>query len=459
MKFGTETETLEFKKSTSELKEAIISIVSMLNKHTRGELYFGIKNDGKVEGQDVSEKTLRDISQSIQNHIEPQIYPKINMVSIEDKNCIHIVFEGENIPYYAYGRAYIRIADEDKVMSPSELEKYIIHKKSNDFNWDSQISDKDINDISEEDLKEYLERANTSRRVEFTYSNKIDVLNKLGLIKNDILTNTAKVMFDKESNLEIQMAIFATEERLTFNDIKRERGTVPQLVEIAEKYIRNNIKWRVEFDGSIQRKEIPEIPLDAIREALVNSFCHKDYTISQNNEVAIFKNRIEIYNPGTFPMGLTPEDFITGSERSIKRNPLLSQILYYSKDVESFGTGIRRIVTTCEKSKVKVEFKLLKAGFEVIFYRPKAKEFENIKNDEKKPTVKTDDKKATIKSDDKKRLIIEYLKTNETAKNKEFRNLLNVKSTRVKEILHEMISEGIIETIGANKNRAYKLKK
>lgn len=449
MKFGIETETLEFKKSTSELKEAVISIVSMLNKHTRGELYFGIKNDGKVQGQDVSEKTLRDISQSIQNHIEPQIYPKINMVCIEDKTCIHIIFEGDNIPYYAYGRAYIRIADEDTVMSPSELEKYIFTKKSNDFNWDSKLSDKTIADINEEDLKEYLESANTAQRIEFKYTNKIDVLNRLGLTQNDILTNTAKVMFDKESNLEIQMAIFATEERLTFNDIKREHGTVPQLVDIAEKYIRNNIRWRVQFDGSIQRKEIPEIPLNAIREALVNSFCHKDYTISQNNEVAIFKNRIEIYNPGTFPMGLTPDDFITGSERSIKRNPLLSQILYYSKDVESFGTGIRRIVTACEKSNVRVEFKLLKAGFEVIFYRPKAEEFENLKND---------DDKVTIKTDDKKRLIIEYLKINETAKNKDFMDLLDLKSTRVKQILYEMLSEGTIEAIGANRNRAYKLK-
>lgn len=58
------------------------------------------------------------------------------------------------------------------------------------------------------------------------------------------------------------------------NDIKRESGNVNQLVDIAEKYIKNNINWRVELDGSIQRKEIPEIPMDAVREALVNSFCY-----------------------------------------------------------------------------------------------------------------------------------------------------------------------------------------
>ena len=69
------------------------------------------------------------------------------------------------------------------------------------------------------------------------------------------------------------MAIFATNERLTFNDIQRYHGPVLKLVDIAENYIRNNIHWRVEFNGSLQRTEIPEIPIDAIREALLNSFC------------------------------------------------------------------------------------------------------------------------------------------------------------------------------------------
>ena len=90
----------------------------------------------------------------------------------------------------------------------------------------------------------------------------------------------------------------------------------------------------------MQRKEIPEIPIDAVREALINSFCHKEYGTGQNNEVSIYKDRVEIYNPGTFPAGYEPEDFISGRERPIRRNPLIAQTLYYSKNVESFGTGL-----------------------------------------------------------------------------------------------------------------------
>jgi len=125
----------------------------------------------------------------------------------------------------------------------------------------------------------------------------------------------------------------------------------------------------VEFTGELQRAEIPEIPVDAIREALLNSFCHKDYASGQSNEVAIYKNRVEIYDPGAFPEGYDPQDFITRAERPIRRNPKIARILYYSKDIESFGTGLKRIADACEAAEVRYEFKKLKSGFVVCFYR------------------------------------------------------------------------------------------
>ena len=103
-----ENETVELKKSTSELKEAVISIVAILNKHQKGELYFGVKNDGTVVGQDIGERTIRDISRTIADNIEPKIYPKMNKININRKTCVHVDFSGNNLPYYAYGRGYIR---------------------------------------------------------------------------------------------------------------------------------------------------------------------------------------------------------------------------------------------------------------------------------------------------------------------------------------------------------------
>src|SRR3989338_11549785 len=123
-----ESETLELKRSTSELREAVISITSILNKHQKGEIYFGVKNYGTVVGQAVTENTIREISKTISDNIEPKIFPKINEITFEGKKCVQVEFTGEHVPYYAFGRAYIRVGDEDKKISAKELEHYILKK-------------------------------------------------------------------------------------------------------------------------------------------------------------------------------------------------------------------------------------------------------------------------------------------------------------------------------------------
>ena len=438
MKIGKESEKLEFKKTTSELKAGVISMVAILNKHGGGELYFGIRNDGTPAGQMVSDKTLRDISQAVSNHIEPQIFPEITEVAIDDKPCICIEFSGDDAPYFAYGRAYVRVADEDKVMSPAELEEFILRKNASRDAWDGSLSDKSVGDISQEALQKYLECANQAGRIDFSYTTEADALNRLCLNEDGKLKNVGAVLFCGNPLLEVQMAIFATTERLTFNDIKREGGNVLQLVEIAEKYIRSNIRWRVVLDGSLQRKEIPEIPMNAVREALVNSYCHRDFKSSQNNEITIYSNRVEIYNPGKFPDGLTPQNFIEGSERSVKRNPLLAQLMYYSKDIESFGTGLRRITAACESTSVKVEFQMLKNGFAVVFYR----------SDE----ICTDaDVGANVGVNETQQKMLELLKENPHLTAAQLGERIGITKRRIESNMTSLKKAGLLERIGSDK--------
>ena len=86
------------------------------------------------------------------------------------------------------------------------------------------------------------------------------------------------------------------------------------------------------------------------------------------------KSTVEIYNPGSFPEGLTPEDFIKGSERSYLRNPLIAEMLYKTKDIEKWGSGFKRISDDCREYGVKVTFQILKTGFLVTFYREELEE-------------------------------------------------------------------------------------
>ncbi len=430
-----ESETLELKRSTSELKEGIISIVSILNKHQKGELYFGIKNDGLVVGQDVTENTIREISKTISDNIEPKLFPRINEVTLEGKKCVLVEFAGNNVPYYAYGRAYIKVGDEDKKISPQELETLILKKCK--YSWEEEISERTIEDVNEEALRNFIERANTAKRINFKFTAVKLILNKLGLLKENKLLRAAEVLFCDKNNLEVQAAVFAGTDKLTFLDIKQFKGNILGLLEQSESYIKEHINWRAELKERV-RKEIPEIPVRAITEALVNSLCHRDYTSRKGNEVAIFKDRVEIYNPGQFPEGYTPKDFIKGRERSILRNPLIANTLYLSKDIERWGSGIRRIYDACKEEKVKVEFKELKSGFLIIFQR---------KAEGPKRVLKEVLKELT----DNQKKILEAIGKNPRITSEELAGMVGISARRIRDNIKKLKDERMVKRIGGRK--------
>ena len=366
---GPETEQIEYKKSIGELKEAMISIAAILNKHQKGELYFGVKNDGTVIGQEINNESLRKVSQAIGNHIKPAIYPEIKIRQFSDREAILVCFEGSRCPYLAYNVPRIRVADEDLVMDQETYDSMIRERDNVDYSWEKRISKYTIADVNEEAFSEYLRRAKEAGRIDFEDTDAKTVLDKLELIEGNYLLNAGAALFcDCGIVNELQIAKFASDERLTFTDIRRYSGSVMELKKKAEQYIIDAMDWRVEF-GNLTRKEIPEIPLDAIREAITNSFGHRMFDSGQSNEITIFKNRIEIYNPGPFPTNKTPESYVIGNQRPIRRNPLIARTLYYSKDMESFATGLKRIKNACDKAGCRVEFKMPDDGFVVVFYR------------------------------------------------------------------------------------------
>lgn len=214
----------------------------------------------------------------------------------------------------------------------------------------------------------------------------------------------------------------------------------------------------MEFTGALQRTEIPEIPVDAIREALLNSFCHKDYASGQSNEVAIYKDRVEIYNPGAFPEGFEPQDFIDRPERPIRRNPQIARILYYSKDIESFGTGLKRIADSCESAGVKYEFKKLKSGFVVCFYRGGAdKSTDKVRIN---PDKKCSDGHVEVLNMDEKEYmkLMEYLE--EPRSRKELQEFCNYNSRDYfsKKVLNPLVAAGVLELMIPDKPQSSKQK-
>ncbi len=362
----TENETTEYKKTLSQLKDGIISISAILNKHGKGDLWFGIRDDGEPLGVDTGEKTVRDISQAIAAHVEPKIYPIITIEELKTKRCVRVRFEGAEMPYYAYGRAYMRVADEDRQLSAKELERLILKKNAEGSTWDSRPCGAALTDLSQNKIKAFVKQAR------LTWDSAANALEKLGVLRNDRLLNAAPLFFGKKPLIQLRCAVFASTTRSTILDQHDFQGNILTLIEQAQAYILKNIHIGMRLEG-LYRVDVPEIAVAALREAIINAFCHRDYQDSEEVRVAIFKDRVDIHNPGTLFGGLTLRQLRTGNI-SRRRNPLIAEMLRRVQMVEGWGRGMPLIL----EQEPGVQFREVAGVFLASFARPSFKGVEAL---------------------------------------------------------------------------------
>ncbi len=369
MNLGRENEFLEFKKTTGEAREAMRSISAMLNKHGRGEIYFGVSNNGDVVGQQISDSSLRDISRLIKESIDPSISPIVREEILDGLHVIHVIFAGTKKPYSSNGVYYIRVSDEDNKLKQNELLRLVKEVSYND-DWENEWTSHSIEDIDDAVLRKFFDNARNCGRLSAETYNKESLLQTLGLSADGRVNNAGFALFGKDADISLKLANFATNEKLTFLDLKEMRGNIYTLVDIAIEYILNHLDWKVDI-GKRQRSETPEIPERAVREIVVNAFAHARYSDSSTeHEVDVHPGKVTIYNPGPFPDDLTPEDYVSSDKASLKRNPLILDILFRSKDVEKEGSGFKRTNYLLEKNGLKWTFDKDSFGFYFTFYRP-----------------------------------------------------------------------------------------
>ena len=166
-------------------------------------------------------------------------------------------------------------------------------------------------------------------------------LENFDLLVDGRLVNAAPLFFSKKPPLKLRCAVFGTETTSFIIDRQDFEGDLLELIEVAQKYILKNIHIGMRLEG-LYRVDVPEIAVPALREAIINAFCHRDYRDLEYVQVAVFKNRVEIRNPGTLFGGLTIESLRKG-KLSRRRNPLIAQMLTRIHMVETWGRGMTLI--------------------------------------------------------------------------------------------------------------------
>jgi ATP-dependent DNA helicase RecG len=131
-------------------------------------------------------------------------------------------------------------------------------------------------------------------------------------------------------------------------------------------FLQKHLNVRSEIRG-VNRYDIYEIPIDALREAVVNAIIHRDYSMRGTNiSVNVFDDRVEIVNPGGLPSGLTKENF---GKESVRRNLFIADLFHRMRKVERVGSGIGRMREFMKQAGLKEPVFESDTFFRAIFYR------------------------------------------------------------------------------------------
>ncbi|MCR1343702.1 DUF4062 domain-containing protein, partial [Acidithiobacillus ferrooxidans] len=204
-----------------------------------------------------------------------------------------------------------------------------------------------------------------------------EVLTHLNLLDKGRPTHAAILLFAKQPQRflitsEVKCAHFhGYEVAKPIPSYQVYKGTVFDLVDQAKDFVLSKIDlWVGTREHGTQAPTKYEIPQEVVAEAIVNAVVHRDYTSNASVQVMLFKDRLEIWNPGSLPPTLTLEK-LRGPHASVPHNPLLAEPMYLTKYIERMGTGIRDMIHRCRKAGLpEPEIRLDGGSFVLTIRRP-----------------------------------------------------------------------------------------
>lgn len=229
-----------------------------------------------------------------------------------------------------------------------------------------------------------------------------------------------------------------------FLDRKEYDDDVFTQLENVENFIKNYISLSSEIKG-LQREDHYEIPLEAIRESLINAVVHRDYSnYGRDIKIGIYDDMVNIVSPGAFPSTITQEDILEG--RSEIRNKVIARVFKELNYIEQWGSGIRRIKSSCKARGLKEPEIDEKGDFvDVSLFREVVNAVEM--------------REDNISLTDQEEKILDYLrKHNRQIKTKNVKIVLGVEDRRAREVLKDLVDKHVIEKKGKGPSTFYEMK-
>ena len=370
--FSVESKNVEYKITLPDKSEKCMKTIVAFANTQGGKLIVGI-DDKTHEIVGVENEILFQVMDGIANAVSdscmPQIIPDIEPQTVDGKTVIVVSVEaGKNRPYYLKSKGkengtYIRVAGTSRQAFPEKIRE--LEMEGARISWDEltcvgySVSDEATERLCQ-DIENFRKKAGMTE-----HSVKKEQLINWKILKQSegqvMATNAyALLTSDYFPFSKTQCAVFKGTDRAVFLDKREFTGPIYAQIESAVDFVLRNIRLGARIDGLV-RKEKYELPLEAIREMIINAHCHRNLLDESCIQVAVYDDRLEVTSPGGLYNGLTYEEVMNGHSKI--RNKAIANIFSQMGLVEAWGSGIKRILNAAK------EYGLLE---------PKFQEFDNM---------------------------------------------------------------------------------
>lgn len=439
-----ENKTTEFKREyTNDIKNTVIAFANC----DGGMLLIGVNDDGSVCGVDDVDETMLRLTNAIRDAVRPDI-----MMFVE---CWNEVMDGKSIvcvsvqrgtarPYYLHGKG----------IRPEGV--YVRQGASTVPATDAAILNmiKETSGDSYEAMRSLNQQLTFDKAAAFFKKRNVDFGNTqmrtLHLIGEDgTYTNLAYLLSDQCPHT-IKLAVFEGSKKSVFKDRQELSGSLLAQMEEAFAYIDRFNRTRAEFSG-LDRVDMRDYPVEAVREALLNAIVHCDYSFSGPTLISIFEDRIEFVSIGGLVKGISLDDVMLGV--SALRNQYLANIFYRLKLIEAYGTGILKINEGYSDYSVKPTVEATSNAFKITLPNTNFHTEDHRVAEEIKPWIAT----GYTKKEERIDTIIKLCRKNGYVVRKDIEVELKISQAAAILLLRELTEEGLLIKKGAARNIRYYL--
>lgn len=437
-----EDETHELKERWTD--EALKDLAAFAN-HRGGTLLIGVRDDGTVVGAPAGDADIQRIANIITSQLG--VTPSIRVVERQGHSVIEVDVEPVRglVPYR--GRYLRRVGSTNRDFTQEELARHILERSGH--SWDALPSPWGIEQCDTDAFERFAVLARPRLpHVEPTQPKRI--LQNLGLLKEDRLTNGGVLLFARTPQqlfplARLRIGVFRSPIEIV--DSHEFEGTLFEQLDGTMERFRRLLQVRFEVKVTeptlkgLQRKDVWEYPLEALRETVINALIHRDYTMTTDIQIRLYDDRLEAWNPGELPQPLTPES-LRVPHGSYPRNPLLARAFYFAGLIEQWGTGTTKIIALCQAHNLpEPEFENWQGGVRLTFAKD----------------AYTPERLRAMGLSERQMQAVLYVKEHGRITNRDYRKLTGVSDEGARLDLKGLLEKGLLKVRGQGRGTHYVL--